>query len=311
MSAVDNNNNNSDNSNGNGNAPADAANDQNNQDGQNNNNGDEQGAFMNMLESLYTRVVDGSIPGMDSADKLAQYYIRNYRTPEEAANALISYQNWKSAATGFSLGLPGLVFLPATISADVAATLAFNLQTICAIAIIGGHDLKHEGVKALSYACLTGEPVDVLLKSMGTTITKVLARGLVNAIPRKLLGKINAMVGAKLFTKFSSKGIIQLGLAVPLLGGLLGGFIDYYNSNSCGSTAIETFIKDHPSETEEANPDSKSEAATAPDSTAVSSGDSQPAVVSPPSEPSEAAPSPVPSETASNTEKKDETEESV
>jgi len=114
---------------------------------------------------------------------------------------------------------------------------------IASIARIGGYDLHEERIKTLVLLCLTGESVDAILRPLGITVVQALTKGLVNAIPRAILGRLNAMVGAKLFTKFSGKGIIQLGRLVPLVGGIFGGTVDYFSSKWVGSAAIEIFTQ--------------------------------------------------------------------
>jgi hypothetical protein len=53
---------------------------------------------------------------------------------------------------------------------------------------------------------------------------------------------INKSVGTRLVTKFGSKGIINLGKAVPLVGGLIGGAVDGIGTNTIGITAKKVFV---------------------------------------------------------------------
>ena len=50
------------------------------------------------------------------------------------------------------------------------------------------------------------------------------------------------MVGFRLVTKFGTKGLINLGKAVPLVGGLIGGVMDLASTNIMGNVARDTFI---------------------------------------------------------------------
>jgi len=195
------------------------------------------------LKKLYDGVIAGKIPGMVSPEDLAEQFKKQSSSIEGAARALLIWQNTKNAIGGFVTGLPGLTFLPLTIPANVASTLAFLIQTVATIACLGGYDLHKNSVKSLVLKCLIGESANAMLRPTGINVTQVLARGAVNAIPRSFLGRVNAMVGAKLFTKFSSKGILQLGRSVPILGGVFGGVADYYYSNKIGNEAINRFIK--------------------------------------------------------------------
>ena len=46
---------------------------------------------------------------------------------------------------------------------------------------------------------------------------------LLKKIPGKALVAINQRIGYRLITKFGEKGIINLGKAIPLIGGVVGG----------------------------------------------------------------------------------------
>ena len=205
-------------------------------------NENEKSLFISFLEKGYDSIVQGDIPGMDSADELAKSYIKDNDNLIDAANALVRWQNTKCAIDGFLTGLPGLPFLPATIPANIASTLLIHIQTVAAVARIGGYDLKDDRIKTLILACLAGESLNDLLRPMGINLAEALAKGLINAIPRSVLANINKLVGAKVFTKFSEKGIVQLGKFIPLVGGAVGALFDGVTSNIIGNVAIETFI---------------------------------------------------------------------
>ena len=190
-----------------------------------------------LLQKGYEAVVNGSIPGMESAEELAASYLKDYTDRKDAANALVRWQNVKCAIDGFITGVPGLPALPVTLPANIL------LRMIAAIAAIGGYDLKDDRVQSLVLLSLAGESVDKVLRPMGISATQTLAKAGVNAIPRNLIGRINKMVGTKLLTKFSEKGIIQLGKLVPLAGGILGGMVDGITSNIIGNVAIKTFLE--------------------------------------------------------------------
>ena len=50
-------------------------------------------------------------------------------------------------------------------------------------------------------------------------------------------------MGFRLLTKFGEKGAINMGKAVPLLGGLIGLTFDSVATNTIGNTARDTFIE--------------------------------------------------------------------
>ena len=58
----------------------------------------------------------------------------------------------------------------------------------------------------------------------------------------QVIKEINKKVGFRLLTKFGEKGVINLGKAIPVIGGLIGGTLDAVSTNTIGNTARDTFI---------------------------------------------------------------------
>jgi uncharacterized tellurite resistance protein B-like protein len=56
------------------------------------------------------------------------------------------------------------------------------------------------------------------------------------------LTKINRAVGFRLVTKFGTKGVVNLGKAIPLVGGVIGGSIDALSTNKIGNVARDCFV---------------------------------------------------------------------
>ena len=63
---------------------------------------------------------------------------------------------------------------------------------------------------------------------------------------REVLNKINKAVGFRLVTKFGTKGLINLGKVVPVLGGVIGGGLDAFTTNIVGNQARNTFLQFEP-----------------------------------------------------------------
>lgn len=196
-----------------------------------------------LLQKGYEAVVDGSIPGMASAEELAASYLKDYTDKMAAANALVRSQNAKCAACGLLLGATGSLAIPVTLPADLVSTTIIHLRTTAAIAAIAGYDLHDDRVQTLVLLTLTGESVDKLLRPMGISTAQAIATAGINAIPRRFIGRINSAVGKRLISKFSEKGIIQLGKLVPLAGGILSAAVDGAMSHMIAKVAIKTFLK--------------------------------------------------------------------
>jgi EcsC protein family len=196
--------------------------------------------IMQVLDWAYERSVNG-FSGLDSAEELAASYAKEESPAYDQANSLIRWQNTKSATSGFITGLGGLITLPVALPANITSVLFVQIRMIAAIAHLGGYDVKDDKVKTLVFACLTANSAKEVLKDIGIAVGNKLAMNAVKSISGKTLIEINKKVGFKLFTKFGEKGVINLGKAVPLLGGLIGGSFDAYTTNTIGNVARDTF----------------------------------------------------------------------
>lgn len=124
-----------------------------------------EGKIMQVLEWSYEKAING-VAGLDSASELAQSYIKSSASRNDQANSLIRWQNTKAGTSGFLTGLGGIITMPVTIPANVASVIFVQMRMIAAIAHIGGHDIRDDRVKALVYACLTGNAAKDILKDI-------------------------------------------------------------------------------------------------------------------------------------------------
>ncbi len=197
---------------------------------------------MKLLDSIYNQTLSG-LPGSESAEELAKSYISEGGTKEEQADSLIRWQIAKCATSGFLTGLGGLITLPVAIPANLASVIYVQLRMIAAIAYMGGYDPSNDKVKTFVYVCLCGNQAkEVLKQSLAVPLGKAVAHTAINAIPREVIKSINRAVGMKLVTKFGEKGVINLGKAVPFLGGFISGTLDGVTTNIIGDKAKEIFL---------------------------------------------------------------------
>jgi hypothetical protein len=202
-----------------------------------------QGVMVQAIDWAYEKAVNG-IPGTGTAVEFADEYLKNNKNdPIAAANSLIRWQNTKAATTGFVTGLGGLVTLPVAIPANVAGVMYVQLRMIAAIAHIGGHDVKNDRSQTMMYVCLAGNAAADVLKDVGITVAQKLTVNAIKSISGATLTKINQAVGFRLLTKAGTTGVINLGKAVPVLGGIVGGAFDGITTNTVGNTARKIFIE--------------------------------------------------------------------
>ena len=197
--------------------------------------------IMDVLNWSYDKAVQG-VAGLDSAYDLADDYLKQHGSLHDQANSLIRWQNTKAGTSGFLTGLGGIITLPVAIPANVASVMYVQIRMIAAIAHMGGYNLNDDRVKSLVFLCLTGNAAKDILKDVGIVVGKKLAENAIKNISGKTIVAINRKVGFRLLTKFGEKGVINLGKAIPLLGGFVGATFDSVSTNTVGNIARDTFI---------------------------------------------------------------------
>ncbi|MED3602913.1 EcsC family protein [Bacillus subtilis] len=194
-----------------------------------------------LLDWAYEKSING-IPGTDTAYELAENFMAKNDSIDKAINSLVRWQNTKSATSGFLTGLGGLITLPVAIPANIASVTYVQIRMIAAIAHMRGYDLKDDQVKTFVFVCLTGQSASDILKQAGIKAGTALTKQAIKKIPGEIIKSINKAVGFRLVTKFGEKGVVNLGKAVPLVGGLIGGTVDGIGTNIIGKTAKNVFI---------------------------------------------------------------------
>ncbi len=201
-----------------------------------------QGVIMKTLDYGYEKAISG-ISGFDTAQEMANNFINTNEDSISDANSLIRWQTSKAATSGFLTGIGGLITMPVAIPANIASVMYVQIRMIAAIAYMGGYDLRDDRVKSLVYLCMAGNGAKDILKDIGIVIGQKLTISIIKNISEKTILAINQKVGFKLVTKFGEKGAINLGKAVPLIGGIIGGTFDSLATNAIGNIARKTFIE--------------------------------------------------------------------
>jgi len=185
------------------------------------------------------------IVGLESVQELAQDYLKGSGTLLQKVNRLIRNQNLKAACTGFITNVGGIVTLPVSIPADLACTFWVQIRMIQAIAYMCGEDIKSDDCKTLVLISFCGmsiaEAAIGVIVNVGTAVGR---KAVISAISKQTIGKINAFFGVKLLTRFGTRGIIKLGYAVPIFGGLLGSGISAIAMDIAGNIARKNFLED-------------------------------------------------------------------
>ena len=201
----------------------------------------DQATILKSLDWAYAKAV-GGLPGADSAEMLAHSFTQRAGSSVEHCDALIRWQVAKACASGFVMSMGGLIALPVTVPASISVSLFIQLRMIAAIAHIGGYDVRDDPVRSLVYLCLCGNAAGEIAKGVGIHLATKLAHEAISRIPGQVLIQINKEVGFRLLTKFGHTGVINLGQALPLVGGIVGGAVDAGLTRLAGVTARQLFV---------------------------------------------------------------------
>lgn len=199
--------------------------------------------LMSLLDSLYDKVLEGIPPIREGAVSMAERYLRKNRSLDDAAMDLINSQLRKCTATGFFMGLGGLVTLPVTLPANIAAVLYFQLRMIAGLAYMGGYDVRSPQVRMMTYVCLAGISLQSALKNTGVKIGTRVTKSIVTKLPAKITAAVNRRVGYRLFTKVGSRSAVSLGKLVPVVGGMVSGSLDHVETRMIAERAYNMFIR--------------------------------------------------------------------
>lgn len=201
--------------------------------------------IMNFLDASYKKILDGIPLVSPPIESFANDYLSKYKTKERACKEMLNNQILKCTTSGVISGLGGIITLPVAIPANIANVLYVQMRMIACTAYMAGYDLKSDQTQTLVYACLAGVAINQILKSTGIKLCEKMALKMIEKIPGKVLTQINQKVGFRLLTKFGTKGIFNFGKMVPIVGGLVGGGLDFAETKIIASRSYEWFFNNN------------------------------------------------------------------
>ena len=197
-----------------------------------------------LLEKLYAQSLDGIDKVSEPVEELARDYMERHDSVDEAAKAFIQNQIAKCTVSGFVTGLGGLLTIPVTVPANIASVLYVQMRMIACLAYMGGYDVRSKEVKTLLYACLAGVSLNLILKELGAKLGSERVDKLLDKIPESSVPTISQKIYSQLAVKTGAKvGSGTLGKAIPLIGGVVGGALDYVETKRLADRAHDMFIK--------------------------------------------------------------------
>lgn len=199
--------------------------------------------IMQLLDKLYYQSTQGLAKVSPPISVLANDYLGKSSDVDTAAKKFVKYQIAKCTTSGFVTGLGGLITLPVAIPANVGSVMYVQMRMIACLAHMGGYDTRSDQVQTLVYACLAGISIDQVIKQAGIQFGTKLTMAMVRKIPGTVIAKINQKVGFRFLTKFGTKGVINIGKTIPVVGGVIGGGFDFVETKIIADRAYKMFIK--------------------------------------------------------------------
>ncbi len=199
--------------------------------------------IMALLSQCYTKVNAGIPHVSPKIEDFANDYLSKEKVPEKAAKKMLNNQVAKCTTSGFLTGLGGVLTLPVTIPANISSVLYVQMRMISCTAYMAGYDPNSDQTQTLVYACLAGVSIVELVKQTAKLIGTKMATAAIKKLPGEVCVKINQKVGFRLLTKFGSKGAVNLGKMVPIVGGIIGGGFDFVDTKIIAKRAYKWFFE--------------------------------------------------------------------
>lgn len=196
-----------------------------------------------LLDDTYAKVLGGIPKVSPPIDEFANDYLSKHDSKEEACKDMMDKQIIKCTTSGVVTGFGGIVTIPFTLPANLVNVLYVQIRMIACTAYMAGYDLQSDQTQTFVYSCLAGVAINKFLKKAGIKVGEKVATKLVQKVPGKVLIAINKKVGFRLLTKFGSKGIINLGKLIPVVGAAVSGGLDYAETKTIASRAYKWFFE--------------------------------------------------------------------
>lgn len=184
--------------------------------------------------------LDGKGP-IKGAEQVAIEHLHTHGSPDAAIQRLILTHTRNVAATGFATGFGGIVVAGVMIPADLTALYTQAARLAGSIALLRGYDIKSEEVRSVVLLTLLGSAGASVASKAGVELGTKTAISALRRLPGRVLIEINKKVGFRLFTKFGTKGVVNLSKLVPFVGGGVSAGVNVATMRSVGLYAKQNF----------------------------------------------------------------------
>lgn len=175
------------------------------------------------------------------SEQVAEEHLTKHGDVEKAIQRLIATHVRITSSTGFLTGLGGLITLPVTLPADFTALWLTQARLAGAIAHLRGYDVRSDEVRSVILMSLIGSSATEALAQAGVQIGTRSAISVIRQVPGRVLIEINKKVGFRLITKAGTKGIVNLTKLAPVVGGVVGGGVNFTSTRAVGAWAKKNF----------------------------------------------------------------------
>jgi|GEM_PF-910020 len=168
----------------------------------------------------------------------------------QIAEAIVRNQSLNSGLLGAITGAGGLIALPATIPFDLVKAWKIQAFTIRCIAEVYGYNSDTTDLKTDIFLILSNSSVESIKKFVVAVSLKYLPKIAVQlggktlrnyalrSVPNILRGAIWKLGGRNIAEKALQK---SMGKAIPVLGAVVGGGMDWFTTQAVGKVAIEYY----------------------------------------------------------------------
>ncbi len=195
-----------------------------------------------VLDRLYPRALDG-LPGLGTPQAFADSFRNGPGTLRERAEALTRRHVVVSSAAGFLGGLGGLLLMPVTVPANIAAVALLQLHMAASVAALAGENPALPSVRERIMGCLVGEtpaPEEARTteeETLDRLGLKLAERGL-NALITVGVGVVR-WAGRRAATQVIERRLLR---GIPMVGGLIGAVSDGYVTSNVAEAALAAFV---------------------------------------------------------------------
>lgn len=162
---------------------------------------------------------------------------------DKDVDEIINWQTVKAGVEGAITELPGGLAAMATIPADIAATLYFQLYMVAGIAYRRGYDVKSDEVRSMMLLCLVGDGVSKIVRQFATeALTQAVRNYAIKAGYKNILVKVAERIGMKAATQSVGVKVVRL---IPLIGTGVNAVYNVVSTRAIAEVAKKVFVKKH------------------------------------------------------------------